>query len=64
MTKTLNQITKGNKHMIKLHHLNKTNASDSIYSFKLGLMIVIKNPSIFLHVLAFDEALHNIFHVK
>ena len=44
--------------------LNRTNASESICSFKLGLMIAIKNASRFLCVLAFDGALHKILQVK
>ena len=44
--------------------LNRINASESICSFKLGLMIAIKIASIFLRVPAFDGALHKIFQVK
>ena len=44
--------------------LGRINASESICSFKLGLMIAVKNASMFLPVLVFDGALHIIFHVK
>ena len=44
--------------------LNRINASESIFSFKMGLMIVIKSASIFLRVLIFDGALPEIFQVK
>ena len=44
--------------------LNRINASESVCSFKLGLMIAIKNASLFLRVLAFDGALHKILQVK
>ena len=44
--------------------LNRINASESICSFKLGLMITIKNASIFLRVPVFGVALHKILRVK
>ena len=50
--------------MIKKKILNRINASESVCSFKLGLMIAIKNASMFLRVLAFDDALYKILQVK
>ena len=44
--------------------LNRINASEFVCSFKLGLMIAIKNASMFLRVLGFDGALHKILQVK
>ena len=44
--------------------LNRINASESICSFKLGLMIATKKALISLLVLAFDGALRKILQVK
>ena len=44
--------------------LNRISSSESISSFKLGLMIAIKKVSIFLPVLAFDGASHKILQAK
>ena len=44
--------------------LNRINASESICSFKLGLMIALKNASKFLRVLEFYGALHKTPQVK
>ena len=42
----------------------RINASESICSFELGLIIPMENASIFLRVLAFDGALHKILGAK
>ena len=44
--------------------LNRINASESICSFKIGLMVGTKNFPKIIHVLAFDDAWPKILQKK